>query len=62
MRKLTEAEHKEILAQLDSVRNGHKVLFVVTATPTKPDPYIEKNFEVSLLTLSFYKVLKKWLL
>ncbi|MBQ5561008.1 MAG: hypothetical protein VZR06_17155 [Butyrivibrio sp.] len=52
-RELTETEHKEILAQLDNVGDGYKVLFAVTATPTKPDPYpwdIEKNFEVSLLT------------
>lgn len=39
IRKLTETEHKEILAQLDNVGNGHKVLFAVTETPTKPDPY-----------------------
>ena len=52
-RKLTETEHKEILAQLDNVGDGYKVLFAVTATPTKPNPYpwdIEKKFEVSLLT------------
>lgn len=51
-RELTETEHKEILAQLDNVGDGYKVLFAVTATPTKPDPYpwdIEKKFEVSLL-------------